>query len=231
MSSAGGIEKKHGHGWGQQDYENGYIGPVEPQAFGGNNTSGSIDVSTALLAQPGSGWKGDFESETFVAFKASHYTRGKDGAPSEVFPPLSADADKGDQDPLVLVPFDTTQVTSPENYSNPKPGDPCHPLAAGAHAPAIAGTMTSNGDPHSGFKEADGVVQHSAAVRRLMPVECERLQGFPDGYTAITYRGKPAADGPRYKALGNSWAVNCARWVGWRIAMVDALQLARREAP
>lgn len=61
-------------------------------------------------------------------------------------------------------------------------------------------------------------------VRRLMPVECERLQGFPDGYTAITYRGKPAADGPRYKALGNSMAVNCMRWIGQRIAMVDQIE-------
>jgi DNA (cytosine-5)-methyltransferase 1 len=61
------------------------------------------------------------------------------------------------------------------------------------------------------------------AVRRLTPHECERLQGFPDGYTAVPYRGKPAADGPRYKALGNSMAVNCMRWIGRRIEMVDAI--------
>jgi DNA (cytosine-5)-methyltransferase 1 len=60
-------------------------------------------------------------------------------------------------------------------------------------------------------------------VRRLTPTECERLQGFPDGYTAVTWRGKPAADGPRYRALGNAWAVNCARWVGRRIEMVETL--------
>ena len=60
------------------------------------------------------------------------------------------------------------------------------------------------------------------AVRRLTPTECERLQGFPDGYTAVPYRGKPASDGPRYKALGNSMAVNCMRWIGRRIAMVGA---------
>ena len=62
------------------------------------------------------------------------------------------------------------------------------------------------------------------AVRRLMPVECERLQGFPDGHTAIMWRGKPAADGPRYKALGNSWAVNCARWIGRRIEAVESIK-------
>jgi DNA (cytosine-5)-methyltransferase 1 len=55
------------------------------------------------------------------------------------------------------------------------------------------------------------------AIRRLLPVECERLQGFPDQYTAIQYRGKPAADGPRYRALGNSMAVTVMRWIGERI--------------
>jgi site-specific DNA-cytosine methylase len=58
------------------------------------------------------------------------------------------------------------------------------------------------------------------AVRRLTPVECERLQGFPDDYTAIPWRKKPASecpDGPRYKALGNSWAVPVVAWIGKRI--------------
>lgn len=55
-------------------------------------------------------------------------------------------------------------------------------------------------------------------VRRLTPRECERLQGFPDDYTAIEYRGKPAADGPRYRALGNSMVVPVMRWIGERIS-------------
>jgi site-specific DNA-cytosine methylase len=56
------------------------------------------------------------------------------------------------------------------------------------------------------------------AVRRLTPRECERLQGFSDDFTAIP----GAADGPRYKALGNSMAVNVMRWLGYRIALVEA---------
>jgi len=63
------------------------------------------------------------------------------------------------------------------------------------------------------------------AVRRLTPKECERLQGFPDEHTLISWRGKPAdqcPDGPRYKALGNSMAVPCMRWIGERIAKVVA---------
>jgi DNA (cytosine-5)-methyltransferase 1 len=66
-------------------------------------------------------------------------------------------------------------------------------------------------------------VAHSA-VRRLTPRECERLQGFPDDYTLIPYRGKQAADGPRYKALGNSMAVPVMAWIGERIAQVEELQ-------
>jgi DNA (cytosine-5)-methyltransferase 1 len=62
----------------------------------------------------------------------------------------------------------------------------------------------------------------TSAVRRLTPRECERLQGFPDDYTLISHRGKPAADGPRYKALGNSMAVPVMRWIGERITMVEA---------
>jgi DNA (cytosine-5)-methyltransferase 1 len=61
------------------------------------------------------------------------------------------------------------------------------------------------------------------AVRRLTPRECERLQGFPDDYTLIPYRGKPAADGPRYKALGNSMAVPVMHWIGKRLAFVDQI--------
>jgi len=67
-------------------------------------------------------------------------------------------------------------------------------------------------------------VQLASAVRRLTPTECERLQGFPDGYTLVPYRNKEAADGPRYKALGNSMAVPVMRFIGQRIAEVLAAQ-------
>jgi DNA (cytosine-5)-methyltransferase 1 len=62
-------------------------------------------------------------------------------------------------------------------------------------------------------------------VRRLTPRECERLQGFPDGYTAIPWKNKltdQCPDGPRYKALGNSMAVPVMRWIGERIQKVEA---------
>jgi DNA (cytosine-5)-methyltransferase 1 len=83
-----------------------------------------------------------------------------------------------------------------------------------------AGNLTvSGGKPGQGYPAVMSAMQ----VRRLTPVECERLQGFPDGYTNIPWRKKPESpDGPRYKALGNSMAVPVMRWIGERIAKVNA---------
>jgi DNA (cytosine-5)-methyltransferase 1 len=77
-----------------------------------------------------------------------------------------------------------------------------------------------NSDPQFTIQAAHShAVSTETEVRRLTPVECERLQGFPDNYTNIPWRKKPEApDGPRYKALGNSWAVPNVRWIGQRIA-------------
>ncbi len=96
-----------------------------------------------------------------------------------------------------------------------------------AIAQPLAPTITASNDP-SRSPQSSEVTQQVAAVhsalmqvRRLTPVECERLQGFPDGYTDIRPRGKDTPDGPRYKALGNSMAVPVMRWIGERIAKVD----------
>jgi len=69
----------------------------------------------------------------------------------------------------------------------------------------------------------DGVMTQTMQVRRLTPTECERLQGFPDGYTDIQHKGKATPDGPRYKALGNSMAVPVMAWIGKRIQQVEAI--------
>jgi DNA (cytosine-5)-methyltransferase 1 len=68
-----------------------------------------------------------------------------------------------------------------------------------------------------GAKDTGHVMVYDPSVRRLTPTECERLQGFSDGWTQVPYRNKPAADGPRYKALGNAMAVPVMRWIGERI--------------
>jgi site-specific DNA-cytosine methylase len=69
-----------------------------------------------------------------------------------------------------------------------------------------------------------GTPMKSVAVRRLTPRECERLQGMPDDYTLVPYRGKPAADGPRYRAIGNSMAIPVMSWIGERIQLVDRIR-------
>ena len=99
----------------------------------------------------------------------------------------------------------------------------------GADASAISPTLRAMGH---GASHANGGGQAAAAilsgrmpiVRRLTPRECERLQGFPDDWTLIPWRGKPpeqCPDGPRYKACGNSMAANCMAWIGRRLDAVD----------
>ena len=86
------------------------------------------------------------------------------------------------------------------------------------------------GTPHGGGSHGGrAAVATRWAVRRLTPLECERLQGFPDGYTDVPYRKRNwTPDGPRYKALGNSMAVNAMEWLGQRIEYVRGI-LAEQE--
>ena len=93
-----------------------------------------------------------------------------------------------------------------------------------AVAQPVAPTLTASNDPSRSPQSTEitnqvaAVHAASMAVRRLTPVECERLQGFPDNYTNIPWRkADQSPDGPRYKALGNSWAVPVVRWIGERI--------------
>lgn len=99
------------------------------------------------------------------------------------------------------------------------------PIDTDGHSQAIAFQSSQSGvrqvEAHATLDANNGSRRHNG-VRRLMPVECERLQGFPDHHTAISYRGKPAKDGPRYKAIGNSMAVTVVRWILRRVQAVDA---------
>jgi len=98
-------------------------------------------------------------------------------------------------------------------------------LAVAHVAPSLTATNDPSRSPQSAEVTQQVAAVHAATmtVRRLTPRECERLQGFPDDYTAIPWRGKAETpDGPRYKALGNSMAVNCMEWIGERIAAQEA---------
>ncbi len=92
----------------------------------------------------------------------------------------------------------------------------CHG-ADDATGPLLKGSPTGGGRP------LPAVALASMAVRRLTPIECERLQGFRDGYTEVPWRGKSTPDGLRYRALGNSMAVNVMSWIGERIQAVHEL--------
>lgn len=207
----------------------------------------------------------DFETETLLAIggfpDSTAYRTAGDGCVYEEgdrTAPLTTATDPN----VNIVVFDTTQVTSKLNRSNPQIGDPCHPLSAEGHAPAIAIQNATRGKDQNGLGISDdglmytldqgsqhgvaigldeehnavvdgygtmkarehgggfenNVMTPSMAVRRLLPVECERLQGFPDNFTMIDEK---TSDSPRYRALGNSMAVPVMRWLGERIQMVE----------
>ena len=327
VAVAGTLGSNHGNIKAEHAWTGQLIPEVSPTLrAGGNRTGGDrppgtdVDTCDSLIPVsyaptispalkqrdykgPSSDGDGDGSPLIVTAFKASHFIRGKDGAPSDVAFPLSADADKGDQDTLICFdarqsdviqygnktgPLDTdghthaiafTQNTRDEvrmiggdkaivgalaaepgmkqqNYvafqssqSGVRVDDvhatldgnngsrrhngvvvPADPIAfesrfvrngRGAPSDIVPPLKAQSGETGKG--DAAPLLASASAVRRLTPRECERLQGFPDDYTAITVRGKPAADGPRYKALGNSMAVPVMRWIGERIQMVEAL--------
>ena len=237
-------------------------GGLIAQAFGGNNSSGPIDVATAVNAHGGPCGRMDFESETFVA----HSLRGEGFDASE--------DGTGRGTPLVPVAYGLTTEQTPKfkadcaltlTKQSPTGGGQPQAVAFAIQERAVSENIDA-GPQGKGYQdssaytlEARNKVQATAydlrgreggaqfegphdtaniraasggssrsyvatwAVRRLMPVECERLQAFPDGYTDVPYRSKPASDGPRYKALGNSMAVNVMRRIGRRIEYVEAL--------
>jgi DNA (cytosine-5)-methyltransferase 1 len=162
-----------------------------------------------------------------IAFSFKDY--GND-ATEEASPTLRSlghyDANGGSQ---MAVAFDLrgreggAMPEGPHDTANMRAGDGGSSRSYVAHFD-VSNALHTAVDTAAGDGNETRLVSDPWAVRRLTPRECERLQGFPDGFTAIPWRGKPAdlcPDGPRYKALGNSWAVNVAEWVGTRIAEVD----------
>lgn len=161
--------RKHGVTHQDMNNDHGLLVVTKGRAFGGNNTSGEIEVASACNAHGGPHGRLDFESETFVV-------EGKDDH----------------------IAFDARQSDTVVY------GDKSGPLDT--------------------FGNSIGVCSRKLGVRRLTPRECERLQGFPDDYTLIPWRGRGRGvcpDGHRYKAIGNSIAVNCMAWLGRRINLVN----------
>jgi DNA (cytosine-5)-methyltransferase 1 len=135
---------------------------------------------------------GDTRATTVVAFA----NRTRDGVKvpeimkDGVTPALTNPGNGGRADAVNVVAFNAYQRTE---------GDATWPIGA------------------SDGRKVEVGVRQAMQVRRLTPTECCRLQGFPDEHCDITFRKKPAADGPKYRALGNSMAVPCMAWLGYRI--------------
>lgn len=221
------------------------------------NEPGNQGGKGILIQSERTGALSTLNNQSVFSFSAGQGEKaGGIGWQEECSPSLKA-ANSGTNMVPAVLPFDTTQITSPQNGNKPNYGDPCHPLAAGAHAPAVVMVMQAFGDykrseSASGCKgrdykdatdlvvsvdcrngyeneELSGTIQakenggqslncinpvrRDNLVRRLTPLECERLQGYPDGWTDIgewtDSKGKKRkeADSPRYKALGNSIAL------------------------
>lgn len=166
-------------------------------AFGGGNTAGHIDVATACTAH---GIRLDFDTETF----AVHGTQDPD-TNCELAHTLGRN--NGQENAIVTEPFTLAIRGRSEGSTVEVRND---------------GTANALLTPNGGRAGMGvGAIGWGMQVRRLTPIECERLQGFPDNHTLIGWRGKVAAecpDGPRYKAIGNSMAVPVMRWIGERIA-------------
>ncbi len=141
--------------------------------------------------------KNRFPAVLVPKYFESRVARNGRGGLDDVAAPLKAQSGgtgKGDGAGMIIYPM--AQITNPTNGSNPAPGDP---------SPTITGNA--------------GKMLLIPTVRRLTPMECERLQGFPDNYTNIP----GAKDGPRYEALGNSMTTHVMRWIGRRIDLVHKI--------
>jgi DNA (cytosine-5)-methyltransferase 1 len=217
------------------------------------------------------GMSGNNQPVVCAGFKLGNSEQARSiGYQEELSPTLNAEC--GGNKPAVVAPaamaFDTTQITSKENGSQPEFGKPCHTLNANAHVPCVALDMTHACDvirecgeqvpalqarmgtggnqvpltyqmngfgdyraaevasscKQRDFKDSTDLAITHMVVRRLTPMECERLQGFPDHWTDIgewiDEKGKKHkdADSPRYKALGNSIALPFWDWMLRRMA-------------
>lgn len=207
--------------------------PVVAVAFGGNNQSGPIEVATARNACASGSGRMDFESETFLVQPTIvHGTQ--DPCVSDIA--FAQGRNNGGENVLINpMVFDAQQITSAVNRTRVDPVLPSSTIAKKSRMHVAYTTKLHNtGSNNAGkiFEERTTCLDANSPapalltamqVRRLTPVECERLQGFPDNYTDIQPNGKPTPDGPRYKALGNSMAVPVMAWIGKRIAQVEAI--------
>ena len=207
--------------------------PAVVHIVNGNSTpETALELAFPLRANDGSG------NRQAVAFTPGNLARGAGPSPNaEVAPTRRCSAGRGADDQRTCVAFSSnmsepdfqTDGTTPTVKVGSGLGIPAPPAVA--HALAVRTAQTSanghgiaEGVSHTLDQAQGQAIAQMMTVRRLTPRECERLQGFPDDWTLIPWRGKAAdqcPDGPRYKALGNSMACNCMAWIGERINSIN----------
>jgi DNA (cytosine-5)-methyltransferase 1 len=172
-------------------------GVAQPIAFSGQMSTPQTDVEM---------------TQTLQAKNPMAVAVGTDLYNCSITGDVSMTLKRGDGNPAI------NQPTVMQPVGAFKPGQ-----SAQAHSIGYENEMAPTLEAGSGGNNKPAV-HHGMAVRRLTPVECERLQGFPDNYTDIQPKGKATPDGPRYKALGNSMAVPVMAWIGKRIQEVEKMQ-------
>jgi DNA (cytosine-5)-methyltransferase 1 len=207
--------------------------PVAASSAGGSGYRNDADtadslVSMTLNAKPGT--RLDAESETFVVSVTGDRTHALTTANNG-----KGSSEDGSGRGVVIVAFSCKDSGADVGAVAPTlramSHDKSHQNAGGQLA--VAFNWQSGGDCR-GLEPAEVAMAlqrgqtpatlHGAAVRRLTPVECLRLQGFPDDYLdGVLFKGKPLADGPRYRLIGNSMAVPVMRWIGERIDLVRSI--------
>jgi len=212
-------------------------GNPPPSREAREDASGSTGDGVARCITTGEAKRQDWETCNLVASKGSHW----DGGPHQSLNQSHNTGGIGASNQEVfsqrgggLVADVAPMASHPRQ--DPISGDVCMPSETNGPM-AVAFDPGQSGKDKACFQDsinhAPPIMTHgrhsvatSACVRRLTPIECERLQGFPDNYTRIPWRNKSpedCPDGPRYKALGNSMAVPVVRWIGERIMQVEAI--------
>jgi len=188
--------------------------PSRSTAGGGLGTD--FDLDGGIIKNK---WPADIASTLNASFGSKQGIEDQhiNGGASLFVPELKAYDMKQQHNPQET---ETVQLTT-KNCSAVRGDTPLVKNEATTQHGNIAGSLTARHDSSLNYMSG---VQQQLSVRRLTPVECERLQGFPDGYTDIKPGGRPTPDGPRYKALGNSMAVPVMRWIGERIKQVEEIR-------
>lgn len=214
-----------GHPAPRREPGEGVAGTLASRPTGGGGLGTDFDLDGGLVSRPltGSNQRLDGTVETLVM----HTPRAKHDASED---------GTGRGTPLVPMAFRTSPNCGAWDTGDRVDAlttgtDPAsHVLAFQERGRKAGRCLEIMGDIHPALLAPDGGgrggernILAGTGVRRLTPRECERLQGFPDDYTRVPYRGRPAADGPRYKALGNAMAVPVMRWIGERIQAVEAM--------